>query len=89
MIQISDKEYNKLSWRDIDGARVDTLFTGSRVVGAEPTDYPDTDAITLYLEDAKGNITALEIGADRYTLDPVDNPFYMRITEIKREGATA
>ena len=87
MIQITDAEYNKLKWTTVDGERVDTLFTGSRVVGAEPTDYPDTDAITLYLEDGEGIITALEIGIDRFTIEPLENPFYIKKTIIR--GLTA
>jgi hypothetical protein len=83
MIPITDTEFNRLSWEQVDGLTVDRLITGLEVVGAEPTDYPVTDGLTIYLKDKEGNITALDIGADIYTEDPAENPFYIAIARAE------
>lgn len=83
MIPLNDNEFNRLSWEQVDGLAVDSLITGLEVVGAEPTDYPVTDGLTIYLKDAQGNITALDIGADIYTEDPDENPFYIAIARAE------
>ena len=84
MIPIADTEFNRLSWEQVDGLEVDRIITGLEVVGAEPTDYPLTDGLTIYLRDKAGKILALDIGADIYTVDPEENPFYIAIA--KAEG---
>lgn len=87
MIPLTDNEFNRLSWEQVDGLKVDSLITGLEVVGAEPTSYPVTDGLTIYLKDTKGNITALDIGADIYadiyTEDPDENPFYIAIARAE------
>ena len=83
MFPIEDELLNNLEWEDVDGERVDNLFTGCEVLGAEPTNYPETDAITLYLKDPEGRVTALEMGAYIFTLEPLDNPFYIKKAIIR------
>lgn len=83
MIPLNDNEFNRLSWEQVDGLKVDSLITGLEVVGAEPTSYPVTDGLTIYLKDTEGNITALDIGADIYTEDPDENPFYIAIARAE------
>lgn len=67
MISLSDDSFNALSWKPVDGMELDSLIQGLTVVGAEPTDYPLTDAITLYLRAKDGAILALDIGTDTST----------------------
>jgi len=74
MIPFTDNTFNALSWKPVDGMELDSLIQGLTVVGAEPTDYPLTDAITLYLRDRSGAILALDIGTDPET----ENGFYIR-----------
>ena len=83
MIPLTDNEFNRLSWEQVDGLKVDSLITGLEVVGAEPTSYPVTDGLTVYLKDTKGNITALDIGADIYTEAPDEHPFYIAIARAE------
>lgn len=83
MIPISETEFNNLKWEKVDGLEVDRLITGLEVVGAEPTDYPITDGLIIYLKDPEGNIIALDIGADLYTEDPEENPFYIAVARAK------
>ncbi len=83
MIPLADNEFNRLGWEQVDGLKVDSLITGLEVVGAEPTSYPVTDGLTIYLKDTEGNITALDIGADIYTEDPAENPFYIAIARAE------
>ena len=83
MIPLTDNEFNRLSWEQVDGLKVDSLITGREVVGAEPISYPVTDGLTIYLKDTEGNITALDIGADIYTEDPDENPFYIAIARAE------
>ena len=74
MIPFTDNAFNALSWEPVDGMELDSLIQGLEVVGAEPTDYPLTDAITLYLRAKDGAILALDIGTDTDT----ENGFYIR-----------
>lgn len=83
MIPLTDNEFNRLSWEQVDGLKVDSLITGLEVVGAEPTSYPLTDGLTIYLKDTEGNITALDIEADLYTEDPEEIPFYIAIARAE------
>ena len=83
MIPLNDNEFNRLSWEQVDGLKVDSLITGLEVVGAETTSYPVTDGLTIYLKDTEGNITALDIGADIYTEDPDENPFYIAVARAE------
>lgn len=62
MIPLSADSFNALRWKPVDGMELDSLIQGLTVVGAEPTDYPLTDAITLYLRAKDGAILALDIG---------------------------
>lgn len=82
MIPLPDNEFNRLSWEQVDGQKVDSLITGLKVVGAESISYPVTDGLIIYLKDTKGNITVLDIGADIYTEDLDKNPFYITIARI-------
>ena len=82
MIPLPDNEFNRLSWEQVDGQKVDSLITGLKVVGAEPINYPITDGLIIYLKDTEGNITVLDIGTDLYTEDPNKNPFYIAIAKV-------
>lgn len=82
MIPLSDNKFDRLSWEQVDGQKVDSLITGLEVVGAEPVDYPVTDGLIIYLKDTEGNITALDIG-NTYTEDPDENPFYIAIARAE------
>lgn len=74
MIPLSADSFNALRWKPVDGMELDSLIQGLTVVGAEPTDYPLTDAITLYLRAKDGAILALDIGTDPDT----STGFYIR-----------
>jgi len=54
MIPLTDNVFNRLSWEPVDGMSLDKLIEGLTVIGAEPTDYPLTDAVTIYLRDREG-----------------------------------
>lgn len=87
MIEITDETFNNLKWRLIDGRKLESKIAGLTIVGAEPTDYPLTDGITLYLKDKAGKLTALDIGADYITAKNDYNPFYMQIAKIPAPSA--
>lgn len=74
MIPFTDQTFNSLRWKRVDGMELDSLLQGLEVVGAEPTDYPLTDAVTLYFKDRSGAILALDIGTDPDT----STGFYIR-----------
>lgn len=82
MITIADEIFNNLNWKPIDGEKLDAKITGLTVVGSEPTDYPLTDGVTLYLKDEAGKLLALDIGADFNTSGNDDNPFYIQLANI-------
>jgi len=82
MIPLSDNKFDRLSWEQVDGQKVDSLITGLEVVGAEPIDYPVTDGLIIYLKDTEGNTTALDIG-NAYTEYPDENPFYIAIARAE------
>ena len=86
MIPITDRVFNNLSWEPVDGMSLDKLLEGLTVIVAEPTDYPLTDAVTLYLKDREGDILALDIGADIFNTEPEENPFYINMARAKPEG---
>lgn len=82
MIPIRDEAFNSLEWKPVDGLELEKLIEGMTVIGSEPTDYPLTDGITLYLRAASGRLIALDIGAELYTVGEDENPFYVRIADI-------
>lgn len=79
MIPLKDDVFNNLEWKPVDGMRVDKLLERLTVIGAEPTDYPLTDAVTIYFKDREGAVMALDIGADIFNSDPEENPFYINV----------
>lgn len=83
MIPITDNVFNNLSWEPVDGESLDRMLEGLTVIGAEPTDYPLTDAVIIYLKDREGDILALDIGADIDNTEPERNPFYINIAKAK------
>lgn len=82
MIPVNDETFNNLKWKHIDGLELDKTIEGLTVIGSEPTDYPLTDGITIYLKKPNGAMIALDIGADFYTAESDDNPFYTHIADI-------
>lgn len=86
MIPLTDRVFNNLSWEPVDGINLDKLLEGLTVIGAEPTDYPLTDAVILYLRNREGDILALDIGVDIFNTDPKGNPFYISMARAKPEG---
>lgn len=85
MIPVKEDVFNKLSWERIDGLELDKTIEGLTVIGSEPTDYPDTDGITIYLKKPSGDIIALDIGADYFFIDEGENPFYTQLATIPAE----
>lgn len=85
MIPLTDRASNMLSWEPVDGKQLDRLTEGLTVVGAEPINYPSTDGAILYLKDSKGDLLALEIGADIYNTETGENPFYIMLAKAKPE----
>ena len=79
-----DEDYNNLEYSPVDGEALDALIEGMEVIGAEPTDYPLTDGITIYLRASDGSIKALDIGTDIYSTDPEENPFYVSVATFPR-----
>jgi len=88
MIPLTDNVFNRLSWEPVDGQSLDGLIEGLTVIGAEPTDYPLTDAVTIYLKDREGAVLALDIGADIFNTEPGGNPFYINMARAKPERGT-
>ena len=86
MFNISDDDFNKLEWEEIDGFKLDEFITGMKILGSEPCDYPLTDSMTTYLQAEDGSIYAMDIG-ERETLDiekDVDlPPIFVNIAKIK------
>lgn len=82
LIPIEDSVFNNLKWKPVDGQELDSIITGLTIVGSEPTDYPLTDGITLYLKNGAGELLALDIGADIYSVEKEENPFYMALSHI-------
>ena len=82
MIPIRDDVFNNLSWEHIDGLELDKAIEGLTVIGSEPTDYPLTDGITIYLKKPNGDVIALDIGADYFSPDEGENPFYTHLATI-------
>ena len=85
MIPLTDNVFNSLSWEPVDGMSIDKAIEGLTVIGAEPTDYPLTDALTIYFRDRDGAILALDIGADIFNSEPEGNPFYINMARAKPE----
>lgn len=82
-----DEAYNSLEYDPVDGEALNHIIEGMEVIGAEPTDYPDTDGITIYLRAKDNSIKALDIGADIFNIEPEENPFYIRLATFpKNEG---
>lgn len=77
-----DEDYNNLEYAPVDGEALDALIAGMEVIGAEPTDYPLTDGVTIYLRGKDGNIKALDIGADIFNTETEENPFYVSMANF-------
>lgn len=86
MFNISDDEFQKLEWEEMDGLKLDEFITGMKILGTEPCDYPLTDSMTTYLQAEDGSIYAMDIG-ERETLgiDKDDDlpPIFIKIAKIK------
>lgn len=85
MIPLTDNVFNSLSWEPVDGMSIDKAIEGLTVIGAEPIDYPLTDALKIYFRDRDGAILALDIGADIFNSEPEENPFYINMARAKPE----
>lgn len=57
--------------------KINKLIEGAMVIGAEPTDYPCTDEVTIYLKKKSGKCFALRFGTD------VGHPFYIDVASLK------
>lgn len=86
MIYITDEVFNNLSWEPVDGLELGAMIEGKTIVGGEPTDYPQTSGYTLYLQDKRGNISALCVDTELLILnDPADydyTPLYIGIAAV-------
>lgn len=83
----NEKIYNGLKWEAVDGMALDKIIEGATVIGAEPTDYPLTDGITIYLKNRAGELVALDIGADFLTSprSEEENEFYISLAVLPDE----
>lgn len=61
MLPINDKEESALIWEEISATELNTVLAGQRITGAEPI---DPAGFLLYLEDATGSASVLEITSD-------------------------
>jgi len=84
MIPVTDEVFNNLEWETLDGMTVDALIAGAEIVGAEPTDYPLTDGLTIYIKSKSGELCALDIGYDPYTEEELELSFYIRLAKIPK-----
>ena len=84
MTPIDDITFNNLEWNQVDGSQLDSLLEGSLIIGAEPTDYPLTDAVIIYARDnITGVIKIIEIGTDPCKYSKTDNNFYIRMATLQ------
>lgn len=83
-----DEQYNNLEYAPVDGEALDAIIEGMEVTGAEPTDYPLTDGVTIYLRAKDGSIKVLDIGADIYSTEPEENPFYLSMATFPDKKGT-
>ena len=82
MIPIDDSTFNNLEWKPVDGMKVDALLQDTQVIGAEPTDYPLTNSMIIYvMNNQAGTVMAVEIGTDQ-TIDSTA-PLYINIATIE------
>lgn len=88
MIQVTDKTFNRLTWGTLDAMDLDSLITGMEIVGAEPTDYPATDGLTIYLRSKSGELYALDTGYDPYMTEQPDPPVYIHWAKIPEEESS-
>lgn len=84
MMIVTDDEYNNLDWEPLDGMKVNEMVEGLTALGAEPTDYPETDAITFFFRDRNGDILVIDTGADIFNTGEDENPFYVNVARVKR-----
>ena len=87
MAPITEEDYNRLRWKEIDGRELEGEIEGLTVEGAEPIGYPTTSGFLLYLKDSKDNITVLEIEADIF--EEVNNYINVQIAtapKFKQKG---
>ena len=82
MIPVTDEVFNNLEWETLDGMTVDALIAGAEIVGAEPTDYPITDGITIYMKTKSGELCALSVGYDPYTEEELEIPLSIELAKI-------
>ncbi len=82
MIPIRDDVFINLKWESVDGLDLDKIIEGLTVVGSEPTNYPDTDGVTIYLKKPSGDLLALDIGVEYFSTDEGENPFYTQLARI-------
>lgn len=80
----NDDVYNSLKWSEVDGKELDKIIEGATIVGAEPTDYPLTDGITIYIKNRAGELIALDIGADfiKSPRSEDENEFYINMAVV-------
>ena len=80
----NDDVYNSLKWSEVDGKALDKIIEGATIVGAEPTDYPLTDGITIYIKNRAGELIALDIGADfiKSPRSEDENEFYINMAVV-------
>ena len=78
---ITDKNFNRLKWEEIDGLELAGKIKGLEVTAAEPINYPMTDGIILYMRDKEGHELALDISAEAENEE--ENPFYIELAEVR------
>ena len=81
---LTDDVFNKLKWKQVDALDLPAMVEGLKVIASEPTDYPNTDALTIYLEDSNGNRKALDISYNEELLEDREQQTYIgiRIADI-------
>lgn len=80
----NDDVYNSLKWSEVDGKELDKIIEGATIVGAEPTDYPLTDGITIYIKNRAGELITIDIGADfiKSPRSEDENEFYINMAVV-------
>lgn len=62
-MSIDEETYNSLDWQEMKTRDVAAAMTGCTVLGVETCGAPLVpEAVTIYLQDATGQLMALEIG---------------------------
>lgn len=80
----NDDAYNSLKWSEVDGKELDKIIEGATIVGAEPTDYPSTDGIIIYIKTEQGELIALDIGEEfiKSPRSEDENEFYINMAVV-------